>query len=166
LVAAALTALVASGCGVSVSVSVHTISNNDAYLAAWSRGWTVVNRASVAYLATSHSPGACNIGSTKVLCYDTDSRVVSGLRPLAAALASVQVPAQYRAANDLTIRGIDGLIHGLGLRMESLGPGHPTLAQRDTWFTQSKAAIADANKLLSDGYQAFPNWARPTPVPR
>jgi hypothetical protein len=85
---------------------------------------------------------------------------------LAAALASVHVPGQYRPANDLTIRGIDGLIHGLGLRMESLGPRHPTLAERDTWFTQSKTAIADANRLLSDGYEAFPSWARPTPVPR
>jgi hypothetical protein len=98
-------------------------------------------------------------------CYETDSRVAGDLVRLSEGLRRVPVPAPYRSAAAETVRAITTEIQGLGLRMYSLEAGNYTEAERDEWFTHSKALLTEANALAQHAYTLFPQWARPTPAP-
>jgi hypothetical protein len=56
-------------------------------------------------------------------------------------------------------------LRGLSLRTHSLEAGDYSEAERDGWFTESKALIAQSNALADKAYASFPQWARPTPAP-
>jgi hypothetical protein len=161
----AIGALSLSGCGASVSVGVGVITNDGAYLAAWRTGWTAVERASAPYFPTATSPGACNKGSTKEACYQTDLEVARAMRRLGESLSHVSVPTAYKTANAEILRAMRIHLRGLSLRMRSLEAGDYSEAERDGWFTESKALIAESNALAQKAYQLFPQWARPNPVP-
>ncbi len=148
-----------------MSVSAGVISNDGAYLAAWRTGWTAVERASAAYVPTATSPGACNKGSSKEACFQTDLHVAKAMARLGESLAHVSVPAAYKAANSEMLHAMSLHIRGLGLRMHSLEAGNYTEAERDGWFAESKSALAESNALARKAYASFPQWARPNPVP-
>jgi hypothetical protein len=154
-----------SGCGASVSVSAGVISNNGPYLAAWSKGWTTVERESAPYIPTATSPGACNRGSTKEACFETDLHVAQAIGRLGETLSHISVPAPYETANAEMLHAMRVHLQGLRLRMHSFEAGNYTAAERDAWFTESKALIAASNTLAQKAYASFPQWARPTPAP-
>lgn len=158
-------ALLSTGCGASVSVSGGVISDNGPFLAAWSKGWTVVERDSAPYIPTSNSPGVCNRGGVKTECYETDAHVAADLVRLGESLRSVPVPTPYRSAAAETLQAITTEIRGLALRMRSLGAGNYTETERDVWFTESKVLLSEANTRAQHAYASFPQWARPSPAP-
>jgi hypothetical protein len=125
-------------------------------------GW---ERASAPYIPTATSPGACNKGSTKEACYETDLHVAQAMGRLGESLSHVSVPAAYKTANAEMLQAMRIHLHGLSLRMHSLEAGHYTEAERDGWFTESKALIAESDELGQKAYQSFPQWARPNPAP-
>ncbi|HEV3322581.1 MAG TPA: hypothetical protein VG147_10400 [Solirubrobacteraceae bacterium] len=161
----AVGALSLSGCGASVSLSAGVTTNDGPYLAAWRTGWTAVERASAPYIPTATSPGACNKGSTKEACYQTDLHVARAMGRLGESLSHVSVPAAYKTANAEMLQATRIHLRGLSLRMHSLEAGDYTEAERDGWFTESKALIAESNALAQKAYQSFPQWARPNPAP-
>jgi hypothetical protein len=163
---AALAGMAGSGCGATVSVSGGTITNDGPYRAAWEREWTAIHGDLAAYVATSDSPGPCNKGGTKIGCSEADRRLASDLRSLATQLGQVYIPGPYRDPTAQIQRAISAELHGLELRMSALGPGNYTMAQRNEWFQQVNAHLAEASALTQRGYAAFPEWARPTPAPR
>lgn len=148
-----------------MSLSGGVIENNGPYLAAWRTGWTEVERASAPYIPTSTSPGACNKGSTKEACAETDLQVARAEDRLGESLSHVSVPAPYHTANEELLQALRVNLHGLGLRVHALGAGNYNEAERDAWFTESKALIAESNVLAQKAYASFPQWARPTPAP-
>jgi hypothetical protein len=158
-------ALLLSGCGASVSVSAGVITNDGAYLTAWRTGWTAVERASALYSPTATSPGACNKGSTKEACHETDLHVAQAMGRLGESLSHVSVPAAYKTANVEMLQAMRTHLRGLSLRMHSLEAGDYTEAERDGWFTESKALMAESHTLAQKAYQSFPQWARPKPAP-
>jgi hypothetical protein len=157
--------LLFSGCGVSASISAGVIGNDGPYLETWRTGWAAVERASTAYIPTSTSPGACNKGSTKEACYETDLHAARAIGRLGESLSHVSVPAAYKTANAEMLRAMRVHLRGLSLRMHSLEAGDYTEAERDGWFTESKVLIAESNALAQNAYASFPQWARPTPAP-
>jgi hypothetical protein len=154
-----------SGCGASVSVTAGVISNDGPYLAAWRKGWTTVERDSVPYIPTATSPGVCNKGGVKSACYETDFHVALDIGHLGESLLHVSVPAPYKTATAKMVQAMHVYLHGLSLRMHSLEAGSYTEAERDTWFTESKALMIEGNALAQKAYRSFPEWARPNPGP-
>jgi hypothetical protein len=161
-----LLALLSAGCGAPVSVHVVAMSGDGPYRATWKRSWEQIQRDELPYAATTTSPGACNIGSSKQACVDADRTVAADLRRLQEALGSVDVPSPYRRATTLTLQAISHDLRGLNLRIRSLSAGNWTLAQRNEWFRQSKAELLAASDTFAKGWAAFPDSARPSPAPR
>jgi hypothetical protein len=161
-----LVAFLSAGCAGPVSLRVVAISGDGPYRATWKRSWEQIQRDEVPYAATATSPGACNAGSTKQACVQTDRSVAVDLRRLQEALGSVHVPGPYRRATELTLRAISHDLRGLNLRMRSLSAGNWTIAQRNEWFRQSKAELRAATETFAKAWAAFPDWARPSPSPR
>jgi len=161
-----LVAFLTAGCGGPVSLRVVAISGDGPYRAIWKQSWEQIQRDEVAYAATATSPGACNTGSTKQACVETDRTVAVDLRRLQKALGSVHVPGPYRRATALTLRAISHDLRGLNLRIRSLSAGNWTVAQRNEWFRQSKVELRAAVETFANAWAAFPDWARPSPSPR
>jgi hypothetical protein len=166
LVTMLLLALSGAGCIETVHVQVGVISGDGPYRAVWKQSWEQIERDESPYLATPDSPGACNVGSTKVACVNADRTLVIDLQRFQQALKSVHVPGAYSRATDLTLLAISHNLKGLELRMRSLSEGDWTLDQRNEWFQQSKVELLTAYSAYSHGWAAFPVWARPSPAPR
>jgi hypothetical protein len=98
-------------------------------------------------------------------CYEADHRVAGDLTRLDERLRGIPVPAQYKSAAAETLQAIGTEIHALELRMHSLEAGGHTKAERDAWFSQSKALFVEARGRAQHAYTSFPQWARPTPAP-
>lgn len=160
-----LVAFLSAGCDGPVSLRVVAISGDGPYRAIWKRSWEQIQRDEVPYAATATSPGACNAGSTKQACVQTDRAVAVDLRRLQEALGNVHVPDRYRRATALTLRAISHDLRGLNLRMRSLSAGNWTRAQRNEWFRQSKAELRAAAETFAKAWASFPDWARPSPSP-
>jgi hypothetical protein len=160
-----LLAFLSAGCGASVSVQGGAISGDAPYRAVWKRSWEQINRDAVRYAPTSSSPGACNVGSTKQACAQTDLAVAADLQRLQDDLRRVGVPGPYRRATDLTLQAVSLDLQGLRLRIRSLSAGEWTMAQRNDWFRRSNTSLHAAQRTFARAWAAFPMWARPTPSP-
>jgi hypothetical protein len=66
-------------------------------------------------------------------------------------------------ATKLALLALTHWDRALTLRMRALTAGGWTTAERNRWFTESKAELLVAEQTLGTTWAAFPVWARPDP---
>src|SRR2546423_9270915 len=123
---------VPAGCGASISVHGGVISGDGPYRSRWKHAWERIYSDQAPYIATSSSPGVCNIGGDKRACWTADLRTSADFRSLPDALTHVHVPDSYTRANNLTLTAAARALRGLRLRMLSLQAGPWIESQRNT----------------------------------
>jgi hypothetical protein len=105
------------------------------------------------------NPGVCNVGGTKLGCYDADTALIRDFEAMRTALEATTVPPRFVDADTLLRAAIDKDIQGLQLRNQAIATND------DALWKQHGPVLAEAQTAFQAAYRAFPEDNRPLPAP-
>ncbi len=141
------------------AASVEDLKAENDYIALYMDHMTKYGQDLKVYAPSGSNPGPCNKGGSAPDCVAADQQALATLSGMQKALQSVTVPPRFTEADRLLRDALANNITGLQLRVEAL------TNQDDAKWTQSKDAIAAAQKAWTAAYAAFPSDNKPPLAP-
>jgi hypothetical protein len=127
------------------------------YDAVWNASWARIAKDSKPLVASSKSPGVCNIGGSQKGCLDTDEELITDYRSLANRLSGSIVPSEFAQANRTLHQFVMVDIRGLSER-DAIIESQNTNAT----FKESNQELERAAKLIEKAVSEYNGPDKPS----